>query len=61
MRHTYNGTDVDGWLPTAFYEGREDATSGSFKRFEQLYRYPRYKQALYRIGWTVGRVFGGGE
>ena len=56
MNFSYQGTRVPAMVPTALFEGWEDAAS--FARMEQLYRRPRWKRVLYSIGWTIGRAAG---
>ncbi len=54
--YTYQGTRVPSWIPVPLAEGWEDA--GGFRVMEQLYRSPRWKRALYAVGWKLGRLAG---
>lgn len=53
-RFTYAGKPVPRLWPVAFCEGADDAAR--FDRFEQLYRRPWWKRALYGAGYYAAKV-----
>jgi len=57
MRYTYCGKEVYWLWPTSFQEGFEDGIFYLPKHDNSnLYRYPKWKQVSWRMGYWLGRL-----